>query len=91
MKDQDVTITGIAQNGKAGALVKSSAGEIYYVEGLSAWPADLVNQQVNVTGDLKTETISQDELTNDQGEWKQGVAGVIMTLQNARWKLTTEK
>ncbi len=87
MKDQAVMITGIAQNGKAGALVKSMEGDIYYIDGLSAWPADMINKQVAVTGDLKIETISTDELKNEQGEWKQGISGKIKTLHNASWKL----
>lgn len=87
MKDQAVMITGIAQNGKAGALVKSREGDIYYIDGLSAWPADMINKQVAVSGDLKIETISADELKNEQGDWKQGISGKIKTLQNATWKL----
>ena len=87
MKEQAVRITGIAKNGKAGALVKSIEGDIYYIDGLSAWPADITNKQIIVTGDLKTETISQDDLKDDQGAWKQGVSGKINTLRNAKWKL----
>jgi hypothetical protein len=91
MKDQPLTIMGIALNGKAGALVKSLDGEVYYIDGLSSWSTDLINKQVTVTGNLKIETISTDELKNEQGDWKQGILGKIKTVQNANWKLLTEK
>ncbi len=91
MKDQPVIIKGIALNGKAGALVKSKEGEVYYIDGLSAWSTELINKQVTVTGKLKVETISEDELKNEQGAWKQGISGKIMTLQNPNWKLLNEK
>lgn len=90
MKDQPVMINGIALNGKAGALVKSKDGEVYYIDGLSSWSADLINKQVAVTGNLKIETISEDELKNEQGEWKPGISGKIKTLQNPKWKLLSD-
>ncbi len=91
MKDQPVIINGIALNGKAGALVKSKDGEVYYLDGLSSWSADLINKQVAVTGNLKIETISEDELKNEQGEWKQGILGKIKSLQNSKWKLLNDE
>ena len=87
MNNQPLQVTGTAQNGKSGALVKSLDGEVYYIDGLSEWPSDIVNKQIVVTGILKTETISEQELKNEQGEWKQGIAGIIKTLGSAQWKL----
>jgi len=85
MKEQTITITGVAQNGKAGALVKTSDGKVYYIEGLSIWPFDLHNKQITVTGILKVETVSESDLKNDLDEWKQGMTGQIKMIQNAKW------
>jgi len=87
MNDQLVRITGVAQNGKAGALVKTNDGKAYYIEGLNAWPLDIHNKQVTVSGKLKTETVDENEMKNEQGEWKAGLVGEIKTIRNAVWKL----
>ena len=89
MRDQLVIITGTAQNGKAGALVKNGDGDTYYLDGLSTWPTDMINKQVAVTGNLKIETLSEDELKNEQGEWKAGMSGEVRLLKNATWKLVS--
>ena len=86
MNDQLVRITGVAQNGKAGALVKTNDGKAYYIEGLNAWPLDTHNKQVTVTGKLKTETVDENELKNAQDEWKGGLVGQIYIIQNAQWR-----
>jgi len=88
MKDQPVTINGIALNGKAGALVKSGEGEVYYIDGLSAWPVEVINKQIEVTGNLQIETIKEDILKNEEGEWKSGISGDVKSLLKAKWKLT---
>lgn len=88
MKDQPVTINGIALNGKAGALVKSLEGEVYYIDGLSAWPVELINKQIEVTGNLQIETIKEEILKNEDGEWKSGISGNVKNLLKAKWKLT---
>jgi hypothetical protein len=87
MKDQGNTITGLALNGKRGALIKTSEGEVFYIEGLSAWTSDINSKRVMVTGNLITETVTEEELKNEQGEWKQGIAGKINVIQNAKWTI----
>ncbi len=87
MKDQPITIIGMAQNGKAGALVKNQNDAIYYIDGLGAWPPEMINKQVSVTGTLKVEKVSEKSLKNEQGEWSQGMSGEIKTILQPVWKL----
>jgi len=86
MKDQYVAITGIAHNGKAGALVKADH-KVYYIDGLESWPSELINQKVMVSGKLKEEKVSTDSLINDQGEWRGGISGTILMILEAKWKV----
>jgi hypothetical protein len=91
IKEQPVTVTGVAHNGKGGALISSSNGEVYYIEGLDSWITDVENKVVTVSGNLKVDTLSDERLKNDKGEWTQGLSGKIMTIQNAQWKIAEIK
>jgi hypothetical protein len=87
MKDQLITVNGMAQNGKAGALLKSEDNTIYYIDGLGAWSPEMINRKVSVTGNLKVEKVSEKSLKNEQGEWSQGMSGEVKTILRAIWKL----
>jgi hypothetical protein len=85
--DEIFTLTGNARNGKGGALVVTPPNEVYYIEGLDEWPADLENKTVLVSGKLKVDSVSEEELTNEKGEMMAGKVGTIRTIQNAEWKV----
>ena len=85
--DNTFTVTGIAHNGKGGALVVTLNDEVYYIEGMDEWLHDLENKTVIVTGNLKIDTVSEEELINENGEVLAGRAGKIMTIQSAEWKI----
>ncbi len=87
MKDQTVTITGVAYNGKAGAIVKTKDGDVYYIDRLSSWIPDFENKEISVTGNLMVVIIPEEDLKNERGEWKQGVEGKVKMLQNAKWEI----
>jgi len=85
--DEIFTLTGNARNGKGGALVVNSHDEVYYIEGLTEWPADLENKTVLVSGNLKVDSVSEEELKNEKGELMAGKVGTIRTIQHAEWKV----
>ena len=85
MEGQTVTVIGIAQNGKDGALVLTEAGEAYYVDGLSAWDEKMHRKQVGVTGILKIETFNEENLVNEKGERSAGTTGMKKIIQQATW------
>lgn len=81
-----ITLTGIARNGKAGALLQSDEG-VFYIDGLSAWNDGLLNQNVEVTGSVEIEKTSEQDLRNEASEWRTGISGEKKTLVGAKWKL----
>jgi hypothetical protein len=85
-----ITVTGLAQNGKGGALLVADDTTVYYLEGMDAWETSLIGKRIEVTGTLKVETLNEGELKNEQGEYTQGMAGEKRILVNAKWKLHQE-
>lgn len=54
------TVTGIAANAKAGAIVSASNGEVYLISGLDSWDSIYLEKRVKVTGHF-TLKVSEDE------------------------------
>lgn len=80
-----ITVKGIAQNAKGGAVVTSK--EIpYYIEGMFAWPAELLDQRVKVTGKLLRVDHDADAGTDADGIHIQSMAGEQLVLQDATWE-----
>lgn len=46
-----ISITGIAKNAKAGAIVPSNEGGIFYIDRINEWDK-MLNENVQVSGDL---------------------------------------
>lgn len=84
---QEWHISGTAQNGKAGAIVLSDSLGPVYLEGLDAFPPEVIGKMVEAWGIRKVEDHDPQDLKNEQGEWKQGMAGEQILLRNANWKL----
>lgn len=47
--DHPITLRGIAENAKAGAVLTTDDGSVY-VAGLDEWPRDVLNKRVKLTG-----------------------------------------
>lgn len=86
---EKITLTGIARNGKGGALLQTTDG-VFYIDGLSAWNECLLNQQVEVTGSVEMEKVDEQDLISDAGEWRAGFSGEKKTLVGAMWKLVED-
>lgn len=84
-----ITLTGIARNGKEGALVQTTEG-VFYIDGLSAWNEGLLNQNVEVTASIEIEKTDNQDLLNEAGEWRTGISGEKKTLVGAMWKLAED-
>jgi hypothetical protein len=95
---QEVTITGLAQNEKLGAVVISEANT-FYLEAISSWESDMIGKLVEVTGTL---AIRYDkpvflESEADPAERTQGIpvtneselqeASKAYYLKNASWRI----
>jgi hypothetical protein len=75
------TVTGEAQNGKAGAVVIVDGGPIY-VQGLDAWPDAWLGQQVEVSGTL----IEYQGLDPQAAREMQGIVGTYQVLERSTWR-----
>jgi hypothetical protein len=87
MDGNAITIIGVAQNGKDGALVRTNDQKVYYVDGLASWDESVQGKQVEVTGILKTQSFTEENLKNKKGEWAAGIEGEKRILKNATWKI----
>jgi hypothetical protein len=87
MKDQEITVIGTARNGKGNALIMTKDGVVYYMDGLDFWNAAVVGKEISVTGILAVETLSEEDLKNEDGEWKQGVLGDRKIIRNVKWQI----
>jgi len=81
-----VTVVGIAQNAKSGAILLVD-GEALYLQGKESWEAKDVNQKIRATGRLaefQLPVASQ----NEKGEWSAGVAapGTAYRLEKFTWE-----
>ncbi len=87
MIDQEITVVGIARNGKGNAMVVTKDRINYSINGLDSWEPAVEGKEISVTGILTVETMTEEDLKNEPGEWKQGVAGDRKIITKARWRL----
>lgn len=85
--NQLVTIHGIAENAKLGAVIAIDDDNAIYIEGLSEWETQVLNQKIVVTGMLRRKKLAPDPLLNPKGEVSQGLWGDSLVLENANWKV----
>jgi len=90
MKDKEATVIGTARNGKGNALIITKENIAYYINGLDSWETAVVGKEISVTGILTVETLTEEDLKNEHGEWKQGVAGDRKIISKARWQFITK-
>lgn len=79
-----VTISGVAQQSKAGALIQvENFGDIWCV-GISSWPSDKIEQTVRVQGAFELSVSPMDSfpvaVQDEHGAWSQGVGSPEITL-----------
>jgi len=85
-----VTVTGTALNAKLGAILQTEK-EIFYINDLSFWPDSLYSKKVEVKGLLKIETYKEEDLKDENGNWKQGMTGEKKTILLPSYKIIGEE
>lgn len=91
MKNQEINVIGIARNGKGSAMIVTKDRINYYISGLDSWELAVEGKEISVTGILTVETMTQEDLKNKQGEWKQGLAGDRKIITKAHWQLIKDR
>jgi hypothetical protein len=87
--DQTVTLKGLAENGRMGALVTvaTAAGERpVYIDGLQRWDRTHDGKDVEVTGTLRFEP--PDDVEDAAGNMSTGVPAGRFLVEAAQWKLS---
>lgn len=80
-KKNEITITGIADHAKMGAIVLTDK-KTYYIKDKLNWDKEgYYKKKVRVTGILETRTSDQKDLTNETGEISQGSIGEISYIE----------
>lgn len=75
-----ITVTGIAQDAKAGAILVTDDGAHYYIDGTDHWDKQLLGKRLTVTGELV-------EVTHEPQkgpEYRQGIVGTQKIIKKAR-------
>lgn len=84
---KSITVFGIAENAKAGAVVLTDQKQTYYVDQLDSWPDAFHGKKVKVTGYLRSVEHKAEDLKNEKGEWVQGMVGTQNIIDDAKWEL----
>jgi len=87
------TLTGTAQNAKAGAVLMTDDGRMLYISGMSGWPEGVDGHAIIVTGQVASEAVVPAAVQAPDGTWSQGKkeAGDDLVIRDARWQLASSK
>lgn len=85
LKTTTITITGQAQNAKAGAMVVSNTdNKMYYLDGIPSWDEQTIGQTVKVSGQLLIERF--DPPKPDEPV-RQQIVGEKRTIKHPKWEV----
>lgn len=78
-----IQVDGEALDAHAGAVI-TGADFLYYIDGLDAWPDDILGKRIRVTGVLRTEKRIPDGVGPHPAA---GAGGTQSILYEAKWEL----
>ena len=90
LKDQDVTLLGLAKDAKGGAVIITTDNNVIYIKGLQSWSPDIADSLVSVSGLLKQEKIIPDPITDKNGAISTGAFGEQFVIVNAKYSKTVK-
>lgn len=79
---EKVTVTGIAGNARAGAVVTKDK-IVYYIDGIRSWPDTLIGSHIRVTGKLKVVRNPRAEGPEQRGSLREPCT--LYKRQDATW------
>lgn len=80
-------VRGVAEDAKGGAVIITEDGEVVYMGGLDAWPAELRGKQVIARGRLEKTDYLPDPVVSDDGAMSAGASGLETVLREPEWSL----
>ena len=84
--NQTVTLEGVAQNARLGAIVLLEDYTPVYLDGIEEWDEQIVEKSVAVTGVLRRQSLAPKATVTVQGEASHGIDGESYVLENPEWK-----
>lgn len=81
-----ITITGVAENSKACAIVVTDNG-VYYLDEKSHWEDSMHKKKVTVSGIVYTTKTEVSDLKDENGNYSQGSVGEIKHIRNPKISL----
>jgi len=85
-QDQQVTISGMAGDAKAGAVVTTDRNEVIYLRDLRSWPEEFLDKRVMVEGVLRRGRVYP-EVKVQGGITSQGIKGEQWYLEVESYRL----
>lgn len=87
-----VRLVGVAKNAKGGAVLLVEKSPVY-VAGLAAWPADALDAQVAVGGQLEQRALLPEATRNAKGEISQGTTGgsTQLVMDAPKWRVVNTR
>ena len=80
-----VTVVGVAENAKGGAVVVVDGAPVY-LRSLDSWPEGVRTRRVEVTGTLRDEKLIPSPTVDSKGAVSQGAEGTQLVLDKATWR-----
>lgn len=87
----NITLTGIAENAKAGAIILTENNSVVYIAGLDEWPGDLYKHEVEVKGLLQKGKLVPDPVIGKDGGISCGAYGNDYYILNAEFSIIRDK
>lgn len=86
--DQEVTLSGVARNAHAGAVLLMPDRTPVYIDDLPSWEEEIHGKNVQVTGTLRQRKLAPDPTPSPGGGVSHGIHGQSWVLEGARWTET---
>jgi hypothetical protein len=83
--DRRVTLQGVAENAKGGAVLVIPKDNPIYIEGLDSWPDDILGSHLSATGVLRRMQYLPEVRIDPDGAISQGTFGKQYVLVEASW------
>lgn len=81
---KEISLSGLAFDSKAGAVLKLKDGIIVYIYDLSSWSSEFLGQKTCVTGLLQKKKIIPDVRIDEDGSISQGAPGEQYLLEDIK-------
>lgn len=85
VEGQTLTISGVAGDAKAGAVLTTDRDEVIYLRDLRSWPEELLDQRVTVEGVLRRGRVYPE--VKEGGLTSQGIKGEQWYLEVQSYRL----